>query len=109
MSMDEGNYNYKADIWSLGITCIELAERRPPLFNMHTMSALYHIAQNDPPVLAPVADGQPEWCVLLPFQNATCFRSADFISFVAQCLQKDPEERLTATSCMNVNVLLFFC
>ena len=27
------------------------AERKPPLFNMNAMSALYHIAQNDPPML----------------------------------------------------------
>lgn len=38
-------------MWSLGITCIELAERKPPYFNMNAMSALYHIAQNDSPTL----------------------------------------------------------
>ena len=31
---------------------LTLAERKPPLFNMNAMSALYHIAQNDPPALA---------------------------------------------------------
>ena len=51
LAMDEGQYDGKADIWSMGITSIELAERKPPLFNMNAMSALYHIAQNDPPVL----------------------------------------------------------
>lgn len=35
----------------IGITCIELAERKPPYFNMNAMSALYHIAQNDSPSL----------------------------------------------------------
>uniref|UniRef100_F1LRI6 Serine/threonine-protein kinase TAO3 n=1 Tax=Rattus norvegicus TaxID=10116 RepID=F1LRI6_RAT len=49
LAMDEGQYDGKVDIWSLGITCIELAERKPPLFNMNAMSALYHIAQNDSP------------------------------------------------------------
>lgn len=29
-----------------------IAERKPPLFNMNAMSALYHIAQNDPPALS---------------------------------------------------------
>uniref|UniRef100_A0A8C1G5I7 non-specific serine/threonine protein kinase n=1 Tax=Cyprinus carpio TaxID=7962 RepID=A0A8C1G5I7_CYPCA len=47
LAMDEGQYDGKVDIWSLGITCIELAERKPPLFNMNAMSALYHIAQNE--------------------------------------------------------------
>uniref|UniRef100_A0A669DEC8 non-specific serine/threonine protein kinase n=1 Tax=Oreochromis niloticus TaxID=8128 RepID=A0A669DEC8_ORENI len=47
LAMDEGQYDGKVDVWSLGITCIELAERKPPLFNMNAMSALYHIAQNE--------------------------------------------------------------
>uniref|UniRef100_A0A8C6XHR3 non-specific serine/threonine protein kinase n=1 Tax=Naja naja TaxID=35670 RepID=A0A8C6XHR3_NAJNA len=51
LAMDEGQYDGKVDVWSLGITCIELAERKPPLFNMNAMSALYHIAQNDSPLL----------------------------------------------------------
>ncbi|XP_048581800.1 serine/threonine-protein kinase TAO1 isoform X2 [Nematostella vectensis] len=75
LAMDEGQYDGKVDIWSLGITCIELAERKPPLFNMNAMSALYHIAQNDPPSLS--TDG---W-------------SQDFIKFVQLCLQKHPLDR----------------
>uniref|UniRef100_A0A8C7GJX1 non-specific serine/threonine protein kinase n=1 Tax=Oncorhynchus kisutch TaxID=8019 RepID=A0A8C7GJX1_ONCKI len=51
LAMDEGQYDGKVDVWSLGITAIELAERKPPLFNMNAMSALYHIAQNESPVL----------------------------------------------------------
>uniref|UniRef100_A0A8D0CLV0 non-specific serine/threonine protein kinase n=1 Tax=Scleropages formosus TaxID=113540 RepID=A0A8D0CLV0_SCLFO len=47
LAMDEGQYDGKVDVWSLGITSIELAERKPPLFNMNAMSALYHIAQNE--------------------------------------------------------------
>ncbi|VDL82223.1 unnamed protein product [Nippostrongylus brasiliensis] len=81
LAMDEGHYTEKADIWSLGITCIELAERRPPLFNMNAMSALYHIAQNDPPTLAPVTnENQPEW-------------SEWFKDFVYICLRKEAKER----------------
>lgn len=49
--MDEGQYDGRVDVWSLGITCIELAERKPPLFHMNAMSALYHIAQSEPPSL----------------------------------------------------------
>ena len=76
--MDEGQYDGKVDVWSLGITCIELAERKPPYFNMNAMSALYHIAQNDSPSLA-----APEW-------------SDVFRHFVDACLQKNPSDRPTS-------------
>ncbi|XP_064620244.1 serine/threonine-protein kinase TAO1-B-like isoform X2 [Lineus longissimus] len=75
LAMDEGQYDGKVDIWSLGITCIELAERKPPLFNMNAMSALYHIAQNDSPSLS-----GGEW-------------SDEFRNFVDSCLHKNPAER----------------
>ncbi|XP_033627637.1 serine/threonine-protein kinase TAO3-like isoform X1 [Asterias rubens] len=80
LAMDEGQYDGKVDIWSLGITCIELAERKPPLFNMNAMSALYHIAQNDPPTLG----NSIEW-------------SSAFRSFVETCLAKEPEQRPSST------------
>ncbi|XP_004636285.1 serine/threonine-protein kinase TAO3 [Octodon degus] len=78
LAMDEGQYDGKVDIWSLGITCIELAERKPPLFNMNAMSALYHIAQNDSPTLQ-----SDEW-------------TDSFRRFVDYCLQKIPQERPTS-------------
>uniref|UniRef100_A0A1A8Q0Z2 non-specific serine/threonine protein kinase n=7 Tax=Nothobranchius TaxID=28779 RepID=A0A1A8Q0Z2_9TELE len=75
LAMDEGQYDGKVDIWSLGITCIELAERKPPLFNMNAMSALYHIAQNESPALQ-----SSEW-------------TDYFRNFVDSCLQKIPQDR----------------
>ncbi|KAJ7995548.1 hypothetical protein DPEC_G00245730 [Dallia pectoralis] len=75
LAMDEGQYDGKIDIWSLGITCIELAERKPPLFNMNAMSALYHIAQNESPSLQ-----SSEW-------------TDYFRNFVDSCLQKFPQDR----------------
>ncbi|XP_071427789.1 serine/threonine-protein kinase TAO3 isoform X2 [Pithys albifrons albifrons] len=79
LAMDEGQYDGKVDVWSLGITCIELAERKPPLFNMNAMSALYHIAQNDSPTLQ-----SNEW-------------TDSFRGFVDYCLQKIPQERPSST------------
>nr|XP_046245393.1 serine/threonine-protein kinase TAO1 [Scatophagus argus]XP_046245394.1 serine/threonine-protein kinase TAO1 [Scatophagus argus] len=75
LAMDEGQYDGKVDIWSMGITCIELAERKPPLFNMNAMSALYHIAQNESPMLQ-----SSEW-------------TDYFRNFVDSCLQKIPQDR----------------
>ncbi|XP_053679984.1 serine/threonine-protein kinase Tao [Anopheles nili] len=79
LAMDEGQYDGKVDVWSLGITCIELAERKPPYFNMNAMSALYHIAQNDAPSLQ-----AHEW-------------SDMFRNFVDFCLKKLPIDRPTST------------
>jgi len=75
----------QSDIWGLGITAIELAEKKPPLFEMNTMSALYYIPQNDPPTLA-----EPQlW-------------SKEFQNFVAWCLQKNPDNRPSAQELMQV-------
>ncbi|XP_028310569.1 serine/threonine-protein kinase TAO2 isoform X2 [Gouania willdenowi] len=83
LAMDEGQYDGKVDVWSLGITSIELAERKPPLFNMNAMSALYHIAQNESPLLQ-----SNHW--------SDCFRN-----FVDSCLQKIPQDRPTSDVLLN--------
>ncbi|XP_039752746.1 serine/threonine-protein kinase Tao isoform X3 [Pararge aegeria] len=83
LAMDEGQYDGKVDVWSLGITCIELAERKPPYFNMNAMSALYHIAQNDSPTLQ-----APEW-------------TDTFRYFVEACLQKNPQDRPSSTKLLS--------
>nr|XP_060467936.1 serine/threonine-protein kinase TAO3 [Panthera onca] len=74
LAMDEGQYDGKVDIWSLGITCIELVYLKVTLIQ----SALYHIAQNDSPTLQ-----SNEW-------------TDSFRRFVDYCLQKIPQERPTS-------------
>ncbi|CAF2938413.1 unnamed protein product [Rotaria sp. Silwood2] len=74
------DYDTRADVWSTGITAIEIAEGEPPLANMHPMRALVSIPRNPPPCLR-----QPqEW-------------SNEFNDFIRQCLIKDFEARPTVT------------
>ncbi|GBP27002.1 hypothetical protein EVAR_11235_1 [Eumeta japonica] len=88
LAMDEGQYDGKVDVWSLGITCIELAERKPPYFNMNAMSALYHIAQNDSPTLQ-----APEW-------------TDTFRDFVEDCLQKNPQDRPSSADLLSHSFII---
>lgn len=88
LAMDEGQYDGKADIWSMGITSLELAERKPPLFNMNAMSALYHIAQNEPPTLSDLDTSDSN-------RNRRGW-SQEFRNFIHLLLRKSPSERPTS-------------
>lgn len=79
MAMEDGDYAYPADIWSLGITVIEMAQTKPPLFEMNAMSALFNIPENDPPTLDKGADF-----------------SSGIRDFLSMCLRKNEVQRLTA-------------
>uniref|UniRef100_A0A3P8PSV1 non-specific serine/threonine protein kinase n=1 Tax=Astatotilapia calliptera TaxID=8154 RepID=A0A3P8PSV1_ASTCA len=66
----DSTYDYRSDIWSLGITAIEMAEGAPPLCDMHPMRALFLIPRNPPPKLK-----SKKW-------------SKKFIDFIESCLVK---------------------
>eukprot|EP00051_Salpingoeca_urceolata_P027638 m.482487 g.482487 ORF g.482487 m.482487 type:complete len:791 (-) comp22555_c0_seq1:1286-3658(-) len=75
-SQIENLYDMRSDVWSLGITAIEMFDSQPPLSDIHPMRALFLIPRNPPPT---VADKKGA--------------SKEFISFVGECLIKDFERR----------------
>lgn len=73
-------YDYKADVWSLGITLIEMAEIEPPHHELNPMRVLLKIAKSEPPTLA-----QPsKW-------------SSNFKDFLKKCLEKNVDSRWTTS------------
>ncbi|XP_010884543.2 TRAF2 and NCK-interacting protein kinase isoform X3 [Esox lucius] len=71
----EATYDFKSDLWSLGITAIEMAEGAPPLCDMHPMRALFLIPRNPAPRLK-----SKKW-------------SKKFQSFIESCLVKSHGQR----------------
>uniref|UniRef100_A0A8C5DEW8 non-specific serine/threonine protein kinase n=1 Tax=Gouania willdenowi TaxID=441366 RepID=A0A8C5DEW8_GOUWI len=74
------SYDARCDVWSLGITAIELADGDPPLAEMHPVKALFKIPRNPSPTLR----NPDQWC-------------RSFSHFIGQCLIKDFEARPSVT------------
>ncbi|KAE8299325.1 Myosin-IIIb [Larimichthys crocea] len=74
------SYDARCDVWSLGITAIELADGDPPLAELHPVKALFKIPRNPSPTLR----NPGQWC-------------RSFCHFIGQCLIKDFEARPSVT------------
>jgi len=77
--IDDAGHDQKADIWSLGITAIELCETVPPRFSENTMRAIFLISSSEPPSLKDPEKHSPE-----------------FKDFLKCCLAKNPDERYSS-------------
>jgi serine/threonine-protein kinase OSR1/STK39 len=84
-----GGYDYKADVWSYGITAIELAYGEAPYQRLHPLKVMKIIIEKDPPRI-----DRRKW-------------GAEFVSLVEYCLQKDPKKRPTMDEIFNKHKKFF--
>jgi serine/threonine protein kinase len=84
LGSQSGGYNNKVDIWSLGITAIEMAECKPPSSHINPYKFIMNLPNTNPPSLS------------IPFKW-----SKNFNDFVYQCLTKSADDRPSATDLLN--------
>ena len=82
--ISKSKYNKKTDIWSLGITAIEMAEGEPPYSHIHPIRAMFAIKNSPPQGLS----DSNKW-------------SVEFNSFVRRCLTFDPKKRPNTKELLN--------
>mmetsp|Transcript_30377 Transcript_30377/g.34036 ORF Transcript_30377/g.34036 Transcript_30377/m.34036 type:complete len:258 (+) Transcript_30377:1052-1825(+) len=100
-------YDYKADIWSLGITAMELAKGYAPYAKYPPMKVLILTIQEDPPSLDTYDDEDGDDCD----DWLECYDeefSKSFRSFVDSCLQKNPAKRPTTSNLLQSKPLVIF-
>jgi len=85
-TLTEGGYDSKADIWSLGITCLEMAHGEPPWAKVPAFQLINLIVKENVPTLSK----DRTW-------------SKDFVEFLKCCLQKDPKMRPTLSRLLLMN------
>ncbi|KMZ72687.1 Protein kinase [Zostera marina] len=84
------SYDYKSDIWSLGLVILECAIGRFPYIpsekdeGWHNFYELLETIVEQPPPSAPTDQFSPEFC-----------------SFISSCLKKDPQDRMSSTELLN--------
>ncbi|CAI5692713.1 unnamed protein product [Oreochromis niloticus] len=90
----KGGYNELCDIWSVGITAIELAELQPPMFDVHPLRVLFLMSKSgyQPPKLK----DKSKW-------------SSNFYNFVKAMLVRNPKKRPSATKMLTHTFLTHQC
>ena len=84
--VDEGKSCLKSDVWSLGMSVIEMAEGKHPLASCTSFQVMKKVCDGEPPSLS-----SSEW-------------SSDLVEFVKRCLVKDVNERASVEELLRVSV-----